>query len=136
MLLIITLSLFGSEAKWTRLLLEQMITNIHHPSTRTIVYVSDKKIHSFLRHSKKLILTDRCEQADIIISSTLKNDPTCHKDIPAIVLSYRAFKQRNDAIGAFFWQKGRPTIVYYQPRLEHYNLTTDSKVKRYVVKEF
>lgn len=131
--LLIVLPLFSTEAKWTRLLLEQMINNIDHTGTQK-VYTPDAKIRSYLEGLERILLVERCGDADLVVTESAEEERGC-TDKPAIVLSYRAFKQRSDAIGAFFWQKGRPTVVYSHTRLKAFGLVVSDELKKYVVKQ-
>lgn len=75
-----------------------------------------KNIESIERYPQNLILTSTCKDADIVVVSTLKNLPaSCSKKL---LLGTQYFQLRDKrVVGAFFWQKGRPNILFYKERL-------------------
>lgn len=127
-------ALEASEAKWTRLLLEQMIGNLTPPEKQK-VYVADAHIKQSVEGTKAFEIVSECARADIIIDDGSASEIACGAGKPAIVLSYRAFLERGNAVGAFFWMKGRPTVIYLAPRLESFHLKVTDKLQKYVVKE-
>lgn len=132
--LLLLMSLEASEAKWTRLLLEQMITNIEMRKTQK-VYLADETIRGVIEASERFEIVPECIEADIVVDSRLEADGSCSEEKPTIVLSYRAFLKRGDAVGAFYWAKGRPTVIYLAPRLEKFQLQVTQKLQKYVVQE-
>lgn len=134
LLFVLALSpLHASESQWTRLLLEQMISSIGNAPMHN-VFVPEAQIRRKLEGLDTISLVESCSEADIIITSQARPDAGCALK-PTIVLSYRAFKTRSDAIGAFFWQKGRPTVVYSRMRLDAFGLDVNESVKKYIVKK-
>ncbi len=45
------------------------------------------------------------------------------------------FYEDKRVIGAFYWQKGRPNLIFLRERLEAYNLPISSKLKDYIEDE-
>lgn len=133
LIVLITLPLVASEAKWTRLLLEQMISNIGHEGVQK-VYAADTTVRGYLETLETITLVSSCEEAELVVTRQTQTEQGCDRK-PAIVLSYRAFKNRQDAVGAFFWQKGRPTVVYSKTRLDAFGLIVSDDLKKYVVEQ-
>jgi len=78
-----------------------------------------------------LNIVTECKDADIIILSTTKGIPKeCSKKI-LFGSRYSHLKNPN-VIGSFFWQKGRPNILFYKKRLEKNNLKLDSSFDKYI----
>lgn len=43
------------------------------------------------------------------------------------------FEENSNAIGAFYWERGRPKIIFLRPRLERFNIYIDSSFQKYIV---
>ena len=76
------------------------------------------------------IVTD-CNKADIALLSTTKNlPPECNKKI-LFGSRYSHLKNPN-VIGSFFWQKGRPNILFYKQRLKKHNIKLNPSFDKYI----
>lgn len=92
-----------------------------------------KGLESIKSYPGYLKIVTECKDADIIILSTTKEIPKeCSKKI-LFGSRYSHLKNPN-VIGSFFWQKGRPNILFYKKRLQKYNLELDSSFDRYIEK--
>ncbi len=72
-----------------------------------------------------------CKEADLVILSTINEIP---KECLVKLLfgtRYSHLKNQN-VIGAFFWQKGRPNILFYQKRLNRNFIKLDSSFDKYI----
>ena len=90
-----------------------------------------KNIKSLEKNSKDLNLIKVCKDADVVLLSTIKNIP---KDCDGKILfgtKYSHLKNKN-VVGAFFWQKGRPNILFYKNRLKKYNIKLPAKFDKYI----
>lgn len=100
------------------------MTKKEHPK----VYTDIKSVH---RYPQKLHIVSTCKDADVfIISGTLEIPFDCKNKI---IFGTRYFHlKNNDVVGAFFWQKGRPNILFYQKRLEKKGIKLDQKFRKYI----
>ncbi len=88
-------------------------------------------IESIEKYPGNLKIVTECKDADIIILSTTTGIPKeCSKKI-LFGSRYSHLKNPN-VIGAFFWQKGRPNILFYQKRLKEHSIKLDSSFNRYI----
>ena len=80
------------------------------------------------------VLVKGCEEADIVIVSTLKQLPkSCDNKI---LLGTRYMHLEDPrVIGAFFWQKGRPNILFYHERLHARKIVLDRVFDKYIESE-
>ncbi len=87
-----------------------------------------------LRYSSGFILVKDCSKADIVIAK--ENDKgelsSCRKDIPGIALKYSLLRKDSIFIGALFWYKGRPNLVFIRKRLEKLNIKLPKSYSRYI----
>jgi len=90
-----------------------------------------KGIESIEKYPGNLKIVTECKDADIIILSTTRDIPKeCNKKL-LFGSRYSHLKNPN-VIGAFFWQKGRPNILFYQKRLNTHHIKLDSSFNRYI----
>ncbi|NPA52853.1 MAG: hypothetical protein GXO22_08155 [Aquificae bacterium] len=98
------------------------------------VYVIGYNKNYLKKYAKKLLVVENCNEADIIIAKEnneqLKN--TCKKKIPGIALNYLLLKENPNFIGALFWYKGRPNLVFISFRLEKFKIKLPKSYGRYI----
>ncbi len=88
-------------------------------------------IESIEKYPGNLKIVTACKDADIIILSTISDIPReCSKKI-LFGSRYSHLKNPN-VIGSFFWQKGRPNILFYRQRLENHNIKLDPSFNKYI----
>ena len=96
---------------------------------------SNVYIHTHISSLKKypgnLNRVSECKKADIVILSTLKNIPNECKDKIFFGSRHSHLKNQN-VVGAFFWQKGRPNILFYKKRLDKNSIKLDSSFNKYI----
>ena len=86
---------------------------------------------SLEKYPGNINITTECAKADLVILSTIKEIPKeCLKKI-LFGTRYSHLKNKN-VIGSFFWQKGRPNILFYKQRLEEHKVKLDSSFDRYI----
>jgi len=85
-----------------------------------------------LQENPAIRRTDNCLAADIIIAAHLEGlPPEClHK--PLFASRYRLFRKHEEIVGAFFWQKGRPNIVFSAVRLQQLGITLGAEFTPYI----
>ncbi|MEA3370477.1 MAG: hypothetical protein U9Q40_03990 [Campylobacterota bacterium] len=92
-------------------------------------------LHKYNKSIKKypgnLNIVTKCEEADLVILSTTKDIPQeCSKKI-LFGTRYSHLKNSN-VLGAFFWQKGRPNILFYQERLKREKIKLSPSFDKYI----
>jgi hypothetical protein len=68
-----------------------------------------------------------CNEADIVIISSTNQMQGCNKNQIILVTKYDLLNEIPNAIGAFYWQKGRPNLVFISPRLVEKNMKLTSE---------
>ena len=89
------------------------------------------KVASLHIYPGKLQVLKECNKADVVILSTTSNIPKECQEKILFGTRYSHLKNPN-VIGAFFWQKGRPNILFYQERLKKKNIKLDSSFDKYI----
>lgn len=118
----------ANDTDWNRLILEKIVTAVI-PATPVKLYTQERELLQSLENSKAVSLQSECFRADIILRG-ITSQEQCGK--PAIVFSYGDFIAMDDAVGVFYWQKGRPTIRFSQKRLEKFGLNINGEMSKFV----
>ena len=97
------------------------------------IYTIDKKLQDILCRIPGITLVKDCDRATLIIETkkTVVTDERC-ANIPRLSNDYRLLVKNSNEIGAFFWMKGRPTIILSKPRLEKFGLKVDIELEDYL----
>ncbi len=90
-------------------------------------------IKDIQEHENKLTFVKDCSKADLVLLSSTQDIPsTCDGKLLFGTRYYHLKDER--VIGAFFWQKGRPNVLFYKSRLEKNNIKLDSSFNKYIEK--
>ncbi len=105
----------------------QAITNKQTPN----IYLHHKEKIKFNFDFSKFNIVNNCKQADIVILPTTKDlQKQCRKKI-LFATNLNALKNKH-VIGAFFWQKGRPNIIFYNKRLKQKHIKLNASFSKYI----
>lgn len=85
------------------------------------VYVNDNEYKKMILSSEYLKLTDRIEDSEIVII-TKKEEIKEIKDKIAFGIEKDFLEIDANIIGAFYWNKGVPEIIFIKKKLEKNNL--------------
>lgn len=85
-----------------------------------------------LRDNPAIRRTGNCFAADIIVAEHLEGLPAGCLDKPLFASRYRLFREHEEIVGAFFWQKGRPNIVFSAGRLQQRGITLSAEFTPYI----
>ncbi len=124
-------SIFGSGVKKLE---AQILSSIAHTLVhkRNInICIDDKNLKGIEKYSKTLKLVS-CGKADIVFTS---NDNEIDKKCKTSLIfstSYYLYEHSPMVVGAFFWQKGRPNIIFRKKQLEHLGIVLPKNFKKYV----
>ncbi len=96
------------------------------------ILVQENENISLLKNSKILNQVHSCEKADMILIKKENKYTSCK--IPPLIFatSYLGFKNSPSAIGAFFYQKGRPNIILKKDKLDKYNIKLSEEFDKYI----
>ncbi|MRJ03152.1 MAG: hypothetical protein GXO19_02130 [Epsilonproteobacteria bacterium] len=126
--------LFGSSVERLKAqLIEYIATklNAHSPVTR--IYVANglgEEVESYFRDVE---VVDRCEEADIIFTKKISALPESCLNKLIFVTSYGSYKRHKDrTIGAFFWQKGRPNIIFNTKKISQLHIELPKEFEKYM----
>ncbi|WP_353662675.1 hypothetical protein [Hydrogenimonas sp. SS33] len=97
------------------------------------LYTEDRNMARLFSGIARLMIVDRCEEATLIVDTKgyVVKGNAC-RAIPRLTDNYRILLECPDEIGAFFWMKGRPTIIFGRERLQRFGLQVEDEMKDYV----
>jgi len=95
-------------------LFEKLFSTLFH---KPVIYVLTNNEDIKYSTSNVLKVVNSCDKADVIVGDVDKN---CTK--PRFLLDYYQFKKDPNAIGAFYWRKGRPQLRLRKNMIEKYHL--------------
>ncbi|WP_456451224.1 hypothetical protein [Hydrogenimonas sp.] len=97
------------------------------------VYTADIRLKEILCQIPGIELVTDCKEATLIIDTKESRvaDAVC-QSIPRLTNDYRTLLKHRNEIGAFFWMKGRPTIVISGPRLERFGLKVELELEEFI----
>ncbi len=93
------------------------------------IYFQDTYLEKIYQDMDRVHRTDDCEKADFVLAHEGVKK-SCKK--PEIIFNYDEFKDNPDAVGVFFWQKGRPTIRFSSKRLQQFGLQVKGELSKFV----
>jgi hypothetical protein len=96
------------------------------------VCVINYDVNKILNYSKYLRITN-CEYADFMIIG--KDSEEIDYNKPAIVFDEDLIKKVKNAVGALYWKKGRPQLIFIKSRLDKYKIQLPNEYKGYLVEE-
>jgi len=95
------------------------------------VHTDNKESLDIIFKSKKLRYASTCEKANLILTDN-KNFDECKDKRLVFATNYLSFKSLQDAVGAFFYQKGRPNIVFRKEILEKHNISLPEEFDKFI----
>ncbi len=98
------------------------------------IFINSKEYEPIKKYLKNYFFTNECLNADIIFVDRIENLPSvCRYEKKIFVTRYRDYiKHRDLVVGAFFWQKGRPNIIFNREQLEYFGIQLPQKYEKYI----
>jgi len=134
LLIFITTLLFSSNEKAEK----KIYTSIIHvlvPNKSSIkIWTDMNKKKDMLRSVKSVNIVDNIDDADLLIINSTENIKT---NILKFATSYKMLlKYKKDIVGGFYWQKGRPNILFLKDNIDKYNVKLPASMNQYIESEF
>ena len=100
------------------------------------VFTNDAHYKQIFENMTQTTLVDSCEEADfVVLNDETINDPMC-KERPAFVTKYQLLDEYDNAVGALFWTKGRPQLLFVLSRLNSYSVTLPDTFGHYITSDY
>ena len=101
--------------------------------SKKIKVITSPDLKYIIKYSKILSQVNSCKKAQILITGNEELLKYCNK--PAIVTRYYLLRKYKNAIGAIYWKKGRPNVVFIEDRLEIFKIKLPDRYKKYLERE-
>lgn len=104
------------------------------PGQKITVWGETVDQKNMIKQSTKISRVESSSNADLIIVT--KNIPQNLSDNCVIITTeYALLKKDERIIGAFFWQKGRPNLLFLRPRMQKANVNLGHEFDKYIEDE-
>ncbi len=95
------------------------------------VCIDDKNLENLKGYSKTLKFVS-CDKADIVFTAEDSGmDKKCKTNI-IFSTSYYLYSHSSVMTGAFFWQKGRPNIIFRKKQLKYLGINLPKNFNKYI----
>lgn len=119
---------FSDELSIEKSIYESIFTSLS--KSENISVYSDSSIESLALETDKFSIVDNCKDATIVVMTKSELALECQDKI-VFATRYRHLKQAY-VVGAFFWQKGRPNIVFLQERIDEKGIVLSPSLEQFV----
>ena len=111
-------------------IIERIATSLF-PQQKITAWGETADQKNMIRQSAKIKEASDSSDADLIIVS--KHLPqNLSSNCVIITTEYTLLKKDERIIGAFFWQKGRPNLLFLRPRLQKANVKLGHEFDKYI----
>lgn len=129
LVIILSTTLFGSNLEVEK----KIYTSIIHavfPNKHIRLWTDSKEKKSFLGSIDGVTLVQESDDADFLI---LQHTSQIKSHGIKFATNYKVLRYyQNDIIGGFYWQKGRPNILFLKPYLKQHHINLPSSLDTYV----
>ncbi len=98
---------------------------------RVAVYTVDKAYFEVIEQAPDLYLVEGPEQADIALVNHKEDLPSTTYPL-IFTTDIRIYEEHLSTIGIFYWDHGRPKIIFSKERLRAFNITLHEQWSKYV----
>ena len=99
------------------------------------IYSSNDIYKKVVITAPSLTLAESCKEADIILVNSMKEIPKECEGKVFFTTSNRVFENFDNAVGAFYWDRGHIRIKFLQSRLDNHNLKLPDTFNKYIEEE-
>jgi hypothetical protein len=133
-LLFLPFYLFASNVNDIKASIIEQIAKVLHPNEEKLIICILDDTYDFLKSSiHHMKIVDECTHADLVIAKQIEDvSPYCQQDKFIILTKYQEYKQSDIPIGALFWQKGRPNLIFSKKRLLEFSMKLPASFSRYI----
>lgn len=122
---------YSTEKTYSSKIIQNMVKVMD--STNTALWINDHNtLSKAMIDQHKFKKVDSCKKANVLIITSNKKVPSSCSSKPMLALKYNLLKNNPNVVSAFFWQKGRPNIVFLKDRLKKFNITLPSSYTKYI----
>lgn len=133
-LLILPFALFADSLDQVKSTLISKIADALLKKKVVTIYTNDTSYQMLEKFPYRFKVVDSCEKADMVITPDVELPKAECKMSDALILMthYRGYTQSKEAVGALFWQKGRPNLIFDKSRLQELSLVLPHAFTKYI----
>lgn len=121
--------LFANSSHIKEIKIHDILVKSIFSTTNNYVYTNSKDLENHIKVNSLYMNISTQEFADYIILCS--QEELLNEKAIVLVTSYALLKNNKRAIGAFYWKKGRPTIIFIRQRLKEQNIVLPSSMEKY-----
>ena len=110
----------------------QNIIDVMNGKNHSLWLNEDNKLSQEMINSSEFKKVSSCKDASVLVITSEKEIPRQCTNKPMLVLEYDLLEKHSNAVSAFFWQKGRPNIVFIKKRLQRFSISLPPTYEKYV----
>jgi hypothetical protein len=114
-------------------IIEKIATSMF-PDQKVTVWGETVELKNTLQQSKKIDSVENYNNARILFVSKKIPENISSSNI-IITTDYSLLIKDQRALGAFFWQKGRPNLLFLRERMQRANVTLGHEFEKYIEDE-
>ena len=133
LLMMITMSMWAGSVEGIKAQLISKIATALVDKPSINLYILDDNYQNLDTLFYRINQVPTCQAADMVIAHEMQLVQTfCGTKTPLILMtSYREYKQSPLAIGALFWQKGRPNLILNAQNIEVLSIKPPKEFSKY-----
>jgi len=99
---------------------------------RPIKVFLDKETKELLKNSELFQIIEVCtEKVDVLIGKNFHDISEECKNKPIFATNYKTYKKNENSIGAFYWRKGRPQIIFNSKNLTYFQMPLVASLRKF-----
>ena len=126
------LSSSGASEKMYSSKIIQNIIEVLNGKNHALWLNEDNRLSQKMINSSDFKKASSCKDASVLVITSDKEIPRQCESKPMLVLKYDLLEKHSNAVSAFFWQKGRPNIVFIKKRLQYFSISLPPTYEKYV----
>ena len=130
--LVLSAMLFGKNAKELEGDILFSIAKTFVKKDIIYLFCENKSCENLKAKKGKIIFVSNARDADIVFSKNASEYKSLCGRTWLFSLSYKDYKKARCSIGVFFWQKGRPNIIFNQKLIEKFNVNLPPSYHQFV----
>ncbi len=129
--ILVSITLLASPQDTEKKIYKTILSSIFPKKSTILVWSDNPQKQKILSEIKNVKIADSEEDADILIINKSYDINATNKKIFAD--GYLVFKHyKDDIIGGFYWQKGRPNLIFLKKNLIDHNISLPNTLKNYI----
>lgn len=132
--ILLPLSLFSFDKFTASKIFDKVFSGFENRSVK-YVYTSISIYKETIELSSTLVLSTLDKSDIVMFDKVLDIDKTKIENKILFSTNYRGFKNHIECVGAFYWFKGRPQIVFLRDRLKKQNIKLKPFLQKYIIDE-